>query len=238
MIVDPSRPLLDGGIGPGGGSSYMMHNLGYLAVAQGINLERPYSSLPKKSQAILMEGAGGKPGILGILDKMYKDEIASEAYHDWFMQYMSPAKCPACNGQRLKPASLAVKIQGSTIGQLTALSVEAALRTVRAWKLKDRELQIGGRAVEEVRNRLEFLSAVGLEYLSLERSAVRLSGGEAQRIRLATQIGSKLRGVLYVLDEPSIGLHARDNDRLVEFADASARSRQYRPGGGARCRYH
>jgi excinuclease ABC subunit A len=131
------------------------------------------------------------------------------------MQYMSPAKCPACGGQRLKPASLAVRVQGSTIGDLTALSVEAALKAVHAWKLSGREQQIGGRAVEEIRNRLEFLAAVGLEYLSLERSAVTLSGGEAQRIRLATQIGSKLRGVLYVLDEPSIGLHARDNDRLL-----------------------
>jgi len=129
---------------------------------------------------------------------------------------MSPAKCPACGGQRLKPASLAVRVQGSTIGELTALSVEAALQAVQAWKLSGREQQIGGRAVEEIRNRLEFLAAVGLEYLSLERSAVTLSGGEAQRIRLATQIGSKLRGVLYVLDEPSIGLHARDNDRLLK----------------------
>ncbi len=207
VIVDPSRPLLDGGIGPGGSSSYMMHNLGYLAVAQGIDLDKPYSSLPKKQQSILLRRRERRPGILGILDKMYKDEIASEAYHDWFMQYMSPAKCPDCRGQRLKPASLAVRVQGSTIGELTALSVAAALKTVRGLELSGRELQIGGRAVEEIRNRLEFLAAVGLDYLSLDRSAATLSGGEAQRIRLATQIGSKLRGVLYVLDEPSIGLH-------------------------------
>jgi excinuclease ABC subunit A len=215
VIVDPSRPLLDGGIGPGGSSSYMTHNLGYLAAAQYIDLEKPFDKLPKKTQAILLEGAGGKPGVLGILDKMYKQEIASEAYHDWFMQYMSPAQCPDCGGKRLKPASLAVRVQGATIGEIAGLSVGAALKTVGAWKLSGREQQIGGRAVEEVRNRLEFLAGVGLEYLSLERSAVTLSGGEAQRIRLATQIGSKLRGVLYVLDEPSIGLHARDNDRLL-----------------------
>src|SRR6202041_2247576 len=98
---------------------------------------------------------------------------------------------------------------------LTGLSVGTALKTVGEWKLTGREQQIGGRAVEEIRNRLEFLTGVGLEYLSLESPAVTLSGGEAQRIRLATQIGSKLRGVLYVLDEPSIGLHARDNDKLL-----------------------
>jgi excinuclease ABC subunit A len=215
VIVDPSRPLLDGGIGPGGSSSYMTHNLGYLAAAQNIDMDQPFDKLHKKTQAILIEGAGGKPGILGILDKMYREEIASEAYHDWFMQYMSPAQCPDCGGKRLKPASLAVRVQGATIGELAGMSVGAALKTVGAWKLSGREQQIGGRAVEEIRNRLEFLAGVGLEYLSLERSAVTLSGGEAQRIRLATQIGSKLRGVLYVLDEPSIGLHARDNDRLL-----------------------
>ena len=215
VIVDPSRPLLDGGIGPGGSSSYMTHNLGYLATAQFIDLDKPFDTLSKKMQAILLEGAGNKPGVLGILDKMYKDEIASEAYHDWFMQYMSPAQCPDCGGKRLKPASLAVRVQGASIGELTGLSVGTALKTVGAWKLTGREQQIGGRAVEEIRNRLEFLTGVGLEYLSLERPAVTLSGGEAQRIRLATQIGSKLRGVLYVLDEPSIGLHARDNDKLL-----------------------
>jgi excinuclease ABC subunit A len=215
VIADPSRPLLDGGIGPGGSSSYMTHNLGYLAAAQLIDLDKPFDKLPKKTQAILLEGAAGRPGILGILDRMYKQEIASEAYHDWFMQYMSPAQCPDCGGKRLKPASLAVRVQGATIGELAGMSVAAALKTVGGWKLSGREQQIGGRAVQEVRNRLEFLSGVGLEYLSLERSAVTLSGGEAQRIRLATQIGSKLRGVLYVLDEPSIGLHARDNERLL-----------------------
>ena len=94
VIVDPSRPLLDGGIGPGGSSSYMTHNLGYLAAAQCIDLDKPSTSFPRRRRRSLLEGAGGKPGILGILDKMYKQEIASEAYHDWFMQYMSPANVP------------------------------------------------------------------------------------------------------------------------------------------------
>jgi excinuclease ABC subunit A len=132
------------------------------------------------------------------------------------LQYQSPQICPACHGKRLKPSSLAVQVKGVTIAELTGMSIARALDTVKSWKLSGREHEIGGRAVEEVRNRLEFLLAVGLEYLSLDRSAATLSGGEAQRIRLATQIGSKLRGVLYVLDEPSIGLHSRDNGRLLE----------------------
>ncbi len=216
VISDPSRPLLDGGIGPGGSSSYMAHNLNALALAQKINLSKSFEELSTKAQGILLEGAAGKPGVLGILQRMYKDEVASEAYHEWFMQYMSPTVCPDCKGQRLKPASLSVKVQGVTIGEITGLSVAAAIEKVRKWKLVGREEAIGGRPVEEIRNRLEFLDGVGLGYLSLERSAATLSGGEAQRIRLATQVGSRLRGVLYVLDEPSIGLHARDNDRLLD----------------------
>jgi excinuclease ABC subunit A len=129
---------------------------------------------------------------------------------------MSPQRCEACKGLRLKPASLAVRVKSFSIADFTQMSVARALVTVRNWEFREREQQIAGRVVEEIRRRLEFLSAVGLDYLSLERSAATLSGGEAQRIRLATQIGSKLRGVLYVLDEPSIGLHPRDNHRLLE----------------------
>ena len=127
---------------------------------------------------------------------------------------MSPTICPDCHGKRLKPSSLAVRVKGMTISGLVELSIAKALATV-GMELTEREAQIGGRAVEEIRNRLDFLVAVGLDYLNLARSAATLSGGEAQRIRLATQIGSKLRGVLYVLDEPSIGLHSRDNNRLL-----------------------
>ena len=215
VIVDPSRPLLEGGIGPGGGSSYLKHHLTALAAQLKIDLDKPFDQLPAKAQKALIEGSNGTPGVLGILDDMYKQEIANEAYQEWFMRFMAPIVCAACNGKRLKPSSLAVRVQGTTIGELTGMSVNAALETVKKWKLSGREEQIGGRAVSEIRNRLEFLIAVGLEYLSMERSAATLSGGESQRIRLATQIGSKLRGVLYVLDEPSIGLHARDNDRLL-----------------------
>jgi excinuclease ABC subunit A len=215
VVVDPSRPLLDGGLGPGGGSSYMAHALKALADKTKISLNKPFRELPQKSQTVLLEGSGGLPGVLAILDRFYREETASEAYHEWFMNYMSPAVCVACGGKRLKPSSLAVRVHGATIGALTEMSILRALAAVKAWKLSGREMQIGARAVEEIRNRLDFLVAVGLEYLSLERSAATLSGGEAQRIRLATQIGSRLRGVLYVLDEPSIGLHPRDNNRLL-----------------------
>src|SRR3989454_12006833 len=131
------------------------------------------------------------------------------------MEHMSPTECPACHGKRLRPESLAVKVNGMSIADLTALPVSRALETARKIKLAGREEMIAGRIVHEITERLQFLHEVGLGYISLDRSAATLSGGEGQRIRLATQIGSKLRGVLYVLDEPSIGLHHRDNGRLL-----------------------
>jgi excinuclease ABC subunit A len=215
VIVDPSRPMLDGGVGPGGGHSYVIHALNALAALQKIPIQKPFEDLTNKQQTTMLEGVPGKPGLLGILDKFYKKEIASETYHDWFMGYMSPHTCEDCGGQRLKPSSLAVKVKDRTIGELTRISIRQALEIVKSWNFTGREKLIGGRPADEIRDRLEFLMEVGLEYLSLERSAATLSGGEAQRIRLATQIGSRLRGVLYVLDEPSIGLHPRDNDRLL-----------------------
>jgi excinuclease ABC subunit A len=128
---------------------------------------------------------------------------------------MSATECPFCHGQRLRPESLAVKVNGMSIAEFTGLPVSRALEAARRIKLSGREALIAGRIVHEIVQRLQFLDAVGLGYISLDRSAATLSGGEGQRIRLATQIGSKLRGVLYVLDEPSIGLHHRDNDRLL-----------------------
>ena len=219
ILVDPSRPLLDGALGPGASSSYMAHHLTSLASKLKIPIQEPFESLPKKSQTLLMESPGG---VLSVLDKYYRDAGASETYREWLMEYMSPSICPDCHGQRLKQSSLAVRVKGVSISDLTGMSIAQALPIVRAWRLEGREAQIGERAVDEIRNRLEFLAAVGLDYLNLARSAASLSGGEAQRIRLATQIGSKLRGVLYVLDEPSIGLHPRDNQRLL---DALARLR-------------
>ena len=216
VIVDPSKPLLDGGLGPGGSSAYMSHALGELARRCRIDLSKPFEQLSKKAQQTLIGGSNGYPGILGALDEAYRGEQVSERYREWLMEYMAPSECPECKGRRLKAASLAVQVKGISIAGFTALSVARALDTARAWTLNDRERQIAARVVGEIVQRLEFLCEVGLEYLSLDRSSATLSGGEAQRIRLATQIGSRLRGVLYVLDEPSIGLHSRDNDRLLD----------------------
>ncbi len=210
VIADPSRPLLDGAIAVSGNSSYMMHAVNAAAAKLRVSLNKPFEALPQKAQNTLLET------VMGVLDKLYNHENATDAWREWYMQYMSPAPCPACHGKRLKPSSLSVRIHNVAISALTEMSLSRAVETVKGWNLTGRERLIGGRAVEEIRNRLEFLLAVGLDYLSLERSSATLSGGEAQRIRLATQIGSKLRGVLYVLDEPSIGLHPRDNDRLLD----------------------
>ena len=214
IIVDPSKPLLDGGLGPGASSSYMQQQLSDAADKLRINLSTPFEDFPKRTQTMLLEGGNGFPGLLKILDETFED--AGAGYREWLMDYMSPSTCPACHGRRLKPSSLAVRVKGVGLAELTEMSVERALATAKGWKLNEREQQIAVRVVEEISNRLEFLTAVGLNYLNLARSAATLSGGEAQRIRLATQIGSKLRGVLYVLDEPSIGLHPRDNDRLLD----------------------
>jgi excinuclease ABC subunit A len=213
-IVDFSKPLLEGGLGPGAGSAYMKHHLADAAKALRIDLGKPFDRFSKKVQGALLDGSNGFPGILKILRQTYDE--SSEGYREWLTEYMSPAECPACHGKRLRPASLAVRVKNFSIAEFTQMPIARALLTVRNWELGERETQIAGRIVDEIRRRLEFLSAVGLDYLSLERSAATLSGGEAQRIRLATQIGSKLRGVLYVLDEPSIGLHPRDNGRLLD----------------------
>ncbi len=214
VIVDSGKPLFDGGLGPGAGSWQMKQRIEELAKKNRINLAKPFESLPKKSRDILIDGTGGLPGVLEILEETY--HASSEGYREWLTDYMSPAECPACHGKRLRPSSLSVRVKNFAISEFTGLSISRALMTVRNWELTGREAQIAGRVQDEIRRRLEFLSAVGLDYLSLDRSAATLSGGEAQRIRLATQIGSKLRGVLYVLDEPSIGLHPRDNNRLLD----------------------
>ena len=214
FIVDPSKPLLDGGLGPGGSSTIMSARLEDAAKKFKIKLDKPFDSLPRNHQSILLEGAEGFPGIIAILDRMYRDGPSGSS--EYFLSYMSPTTCAACSGLRLKPASLAVRVKGVSIADFTQLPLNRALAAARAWTLTEREGLIASRIKEEIEHRLEFLLAVGLEYLSLHRSAATLSGGEAQRIRLATQIGSKLRGVLYVLDEPSIGLHPRDNDRLLD----------------------
>ncbi len=213
VIADPSRPLFDGGLGPGGSSMLMQQALHALARQLRIRLDRPFEELPARQQQALLQGSGSMPGILALLQRAFED--STESYREYLADFMSPSECGACGGRRLRPSSLAVRLKGLSIADFTALPVSRALEEIRSWTLSPREEQIAARIVEEVRHRLSFLCEVGLDYLSLDRSAATLSGGESQRIRLATQIGSRLRGVLYVLDEPSIGLHPRDNARLL-----------------------
>ncbi len=221
VITDWSKPLLEGGLGPGSASQNLIHHLQITAAAHGFDLATPFEKFPEKIQNLLLHGESGKSGktgfrgILGYLKQAVEDS-SSDTYREFLLDYMSAATCPVCQGKRLRPESLAVKLNGMSIADFTALPVARALETARKIKLSGREAIIAGRIVHEIVERLQFLDAVGLGYISLERSASTLSGGEGQRIRLATQIGSKLRGVLYVLDEPSIGLHHRDNGRLLQ----------------------
>jgi len=220
VINDWSKPLLEGALGPGSASQNLIHQIKIVAEAYGIDLSTPFEKLPDKIQNQFLYGepeGRGKTGFLGIFGylKSALDESTSETYRDWLMEHMSATECPACKGKRLRAESLAVRVEAMSIADFTAMPVSRALEKARSIKLAGREEQIAGRIMHEIVERLQFLNAVGLGYISLDRSAATLSGGEGQRIRLATQIGSKLRGVLYVLDEPSIGLHHRDNGRLL-----------------------
>jgi excinuclease ABC subunit A len=226
VIVDWTKPLFEGGLGPGSGSGPLQRTMRIAAEAYGFDLDTPFEKFSRKVQNLILRGnpanGGGSgkglnfQGVLGHLESGL-DETKSDTYREWLTQYMSPAPCTACGERRLRPESLAVKIAGLSIADFTALPLteaRGAVDKIRG-KLTLRQRQIAGRPLSEVAERIDFLLAVGLGYLTLDRSAATLSGGEAQRIRLATQIGSRLRGVLYVLDEPSIGLHARDNGRLL-----------------------
>jgi excinuclease ABC subunit A len=221
LIVDWSKPLFDGGLGPGSGSSYLQHMAKLAADYYGFDLNQPFDQLPRKWQDLLIygppSGEAPKTGFHGILafHQGSMEEASSDTYREWLLGYMSATECPTCHGQRLRPESLAVKVNGMSIAEFTALPVSRAVEVVAGIRLTDREQKIAGRIVREIAERLGFLQHVGLDYIALDRSAATLSGGEGQRIRLATQIGSRLRGVLYVLDEPSIGLHHRDNNRLL-----------------------
>ncbi|MDA8424685.1 MAG: excinuclease ABC subunit UvrA, partial [Treponema sp.] len=155
------------------------------------------------------------PGILADLKRRYL-ETQSEGIKQWLERFMSEKSCEACGGRRLRPEALAVTVDGTNVHDLSAKSVEETLAFFEGVKLSDTERQIAKQILKEITARLTFMRNVGLEYLTLERKAATLSGGEAQRIRLATQIGSSLVGVLYILDEPSIGLHQRDNQRLID----------------------
>jgi excinuclease ABC subunit A len=223
VIADWSRPLLEGGLGPGAGSTVIQRGLLRAAEHYGFDLKTPFEGLPLKFQNLVLYGRNPEqpkassvfPGVLPLLDRWY-GESTSENYREWYGQYMSAVPCPKCHGKRLRPESLAVTLVKLSIADLTALPVSRAQTVLRELHMTERQALIARRILNAIFERLEFLDAVGLGYLSLDRSAATLSSGESQRIRLATQIGSKLRGVLYVLDEPSIGLHPRDNLRLLE----------------------
>jgi excinuclease ABC subunit A len=222
IIVDWSKPLLEGGLGPGGSSQYLGRLIHLAADRYKIDLRKPFERLTEAQQKLLLHGPergeGPRTGFHGILKWLRQslDEIRSDSYREWLMGYMSATVCPQCHGKRLRPESLAVTANGLSIADFAAMPLADALATARGFSFSQREQLIADRLQREIVERLEFLVAVGLGYLSLDRNAATLSGGEGQRIRLATQIGSRLRGVLYVLDEPSIGLHQRDNERLIE----------------------
>ncbi|AKM20358.1 UvrABC system protein A [Geobacillus sp. 12AMOR1] len=200
----------------------------------GIPMDVPVKELPKEQLAKILYGSGGEPiyfrytndfgqvreqyiafeGVIPNVERRYR-ETSSDYIREQMEKYMAEQPCPTCQGYRLKKESLAVLVGGKHIGEVTAMSVTEALAFFDGLELTEKEAQIARLILREIRDRLGFLQNVGLDYLTLSRSAGTLSGGEAQRIRLATQIGSRLTGVLYVLDEPSIGLHQRDNDRLI-----------------------
>ena len=225
VIVDWTKPLFEGGLGPGSGSTFLQRTLRIAAAAYKFNLDTPFEKLSRKVQSLILHGNPGTgnsgkeltfQGILPFLETSLA-ESNSDNYREWLTQYMSPAPCAACHERRLRPESLAVRIAGHSIADFTSLPLteaRAAAGKIRA-QLTPRQQKIAALPLGEIAERLDFLLNVGLGYLTLDRSAATLSGGEAQRIRLATQIGSRLRGVMYVLDEPSIGLHARDNGRLL-----------------------
>ncbi|MEN9854436.1 MAG: excinuclease subunit UvrA [Actinomycetota bacterium] len=239
VVGDPDSSIADGVIIPWstqgkGLYSYFQRLLQGLAKELGFSLKTPWKSLPKKIRDAVLYGnnfevqvkwrskygremryTSGFEGVLPYVERRYQESDSDWARGKW-AEFLREVPCPACEGARLRPEVLSVKVHGKSIHDVAQLSLANAHKFFDALKLTKREQTIAAQVLREIRARLDFLLAVGLDYLSLERSAGSLSGGEAQRIRLATQIGAGLTGVLYVLDEPSIGLHQRDNRRLIE----------------------
>jgi excinuclease ABC subunit A len=241
VLGDPSLSILEGVILPWGEPAGYLRKvvLPTLAKAFKFDLDSPWKDVPAAARKAILYGVPGKTltyqyhserwqgsyesgwtGVLKHVEKRYR-ETASDSVREQLEEFMVEQPCPACGGRRLKPESLSVVVHGKNIGEVVALSVTDALEFFQGLPLKRNggrglDAEIAKPILKEVIDRLRFLKNVGLDYLTLERSAATLSGGEAQRIRLATQIGSRLVGVLYILDEPSIGLHQRDNARLLE----------------------
>ncbi len=236
VVPNPSLSLGEGAIVPIGAprGSWVGGMVRSVATQYRVDLATPWRRLPKEVREILLFGSGdeevtfrfvGKKGrgefrvrfegVIPNLERRY-EESTSDRVRQWIHGFMSESPCKECGGARLKKEALSVRLAGKNISEVTAMSVRDARAFFQAVTLTERERHIAAQALKEVNARLRFLDDVGLSYLTLDRSAGTLSGGEAQRIRLATQIGSGLTGVLYVLDEPSIGLHARDNRRLLD----------------------
>lgn len=238
LVPNPDLTLGEGAIAPWSQgkatTEYWLRLLAGLGEELGFDLNTPFKDLPAATRAAILDGkdykvevsyrnrfgrerryTSGFEGVKAYIKRKH-EETESDFARDRYEQYMRQVACPACGGARLNPTILGVKVGGKSIAEVTELSLADALAFVRGLQLSAREAKIGEQVLKEIDARLQFLLDVGLDYLTLSRSAGTLSGGEAQRIRLATQIGSGLVGVLYVLDEPSIGLHQRDNRRLIE----------------------
>ncbi len=237
VVPDPRKSLKDGALAPWAGreSVYFRQTLQILARRRRFSLDTPWRELPRATRELILHGSagerggrraeaegragrddvGGFEGMLAVLERRYR-ETTSEEVRGEIERFMAERPCPACGGGRLRPESLAVRVGGRSIREVGALTIKEAGRFFAELALGEREQTIARRVLKEIRERLGFLRDVGLEYLTLDRPAGSLSGGEGQRIRLATQIGSSLVGVLYILDEPSIGLHQRDNRRLLD----------------------
>ncbi|MBS1848496.1 MAG: excinuclease ABC subunit UvrA [Actinobacteria bacterium] len=236
VIADPSLSVADGVLAPwaGGHMRYFSNLLQAVCEQHGIDPDAPWSTLKPKHRKLLLHGHDGKvevsyknrygrtrrysatyEGVIPWIQRRYA-EAESDAQREHMQTYLREVPCDACDGARLGPLTLGVTIGGRSIAELCGLPIVDATEVIAGWELSERDRLIAERVLKEVRARMGFLLDVGLDYLTLSRSAATLAGGEAQRIRLASQIGSGLVGVLYVLDEPSIGLHQRDNHRLIE----------------------
>src|SRR5438552_11607328 len=216
VVPDETKSLADGAIAPWarGDRKLVRDALQGLSRDFGIDLTVPFARLPRKSREVLLFGAGkGFEGLLPNLRRRYDE--GSWAEQSELEPYRTLRPCPTCHGQRLKQQSLSVKVKRRTISDYVNLPIDEAVDVFDELELTDREAIIAERILKEIQERLRFLKDVGVGYLTLGRGAATLSGGEGQRIRLATQIGANLTGVLYVLDEPSIGLHQRDNRKLL-----------------------
>ena len=235
VIPDRSLSIIEGAIAPWGNNmdTYYMKMLRTVVEHYGYTVETPIEDMDEKVIDIILYGTkekikfsfkgessqwsyeGGFEGVIRNLERRFR-ETSSEYIRNEIGKYMNEKACSFCNGKRLKKESLAVTINGKNIIELTEMSIKKLYRFFNNLKLTEREKIISKQILKEIKNRLEFLISVGLDYLTLDRKSATLSGGEAERIRLATQIGSSLVGVLYILDEPSIGLHQRDNTRLIQ----------------------